>query len=922
VEKEGGNVPMKLRQLFFFFAVAIFLYCAATVSTTLTDFFLSGSQPNQSGTFATVANGCSCHSTNDLNTSIVENWSGGMMAQAARDPLWYASFTIANQDAAFAGDLCIRCHSPIGWLEGRSTPTDGSALTANDRGGVACEFCHRLVKPFPAGTNPYPFDTYYNTVVSGYNKSNTITYKRDSVYSGTLTSRPVISANGMYVVDSDGIRRGPRSDAEPKHDLYYSAFHRDAALCGTCHDVSNPVFQKQTDGSGNVTYVLTNLNEQAPSFDLRTQFPVERTYSEWTKSAFNTTPGGIYAPEFGGAKSYVSICQDCHMRDVSGRAASGNPPMRSDLALHDMTGGNTFIPSILGTFFPSEITQSTLDSGKSRATRMLKLAATMALKGAVPDGIVEVTNKTAHKLPSGYPEGRRIWLNVKAYDGNKSLIQEFGAYNSSSGVLTKSDTRVYEIKLAMSDAVQSATGLSNDADGSSFHFALNNVVIKDNRIPPQGFTNANFAEIQSPPVGATYADGQYWDNAPFTLPSGTRYVVADLYYQSTSKDYIEFLRDNNTTNDWGTRLYNAWNTSGKSTPVLMARAGSLTSPLPLVRVTGGSYSSSSPTPGTTNFPLLKFTTSSGTETATWNMLSVTVTGSYASSDITNFKLWKSSDDTFEPLSDTQLGSTVATISGNGATVSFSGFTETTALSDKYYFVSADIPSGANTSATFQTSISKLSSFGFASLAASDAANVFPIVGNDNALPVTLKSFTAVASGFMVKIQWETAVEVNSSRFEIERKKVNVSEEWKTIASVSGSGTSNTPTQYFYYDNIPNAGTYAYRLKQYDNDGKLFYYNSVEVKAGIFGKQFYVQQNYPNPFNGRTVIEFVVPKTGNVEVSLFNSAGQFIQTIVQGNFEGEIMNQVVLDGSLLSSGVYFYEVKSGEFRITKRLVMVK
>lgn len=61
---------------------------------------------------------------------------------SARDPFfYYAGMAIANQDAAFAGDFCIRCHSPAGWLEGRSVPTDGSALNLNDRQGVQCDFC-------------------------------------------------------------------------------------------------------------------------------------------------------------------------------------------------------------------------------------------------------------------------------------------------------------------------------------------------------------------------------------------------------------------------------------------------------------------------------------------------------------------------------------------------------------------------------------------------------------------------------------------------------------------------------------------------------------------------------------------------------------------------------------------------------------
>jgi mono/diheme cytochrome c family protein len=552
---------------------------AALVNTTLNDFTMPGSQPNQSGTFVTdPASSCNCHAGFARAVEPYYNWHGSMMAQAARDPLYFATLAIANQDAAFVGDLCLRCHSPGGWLEGRSVPTDGSALIAKDREGVQCEFCHRSLKPAKRGVNPYPDSSSYNATVSGYGTGST--YARDTTYLATLTLRDTISGNGMYVVDSDGIRRGPRTDAKPPHNLRYSPFHRDAAICGTCHDVSNPAFDKQTDGDGNYYYTLNALDTQAPSFNPYNHFPVERTYSEWLMSSYNSAQG-IYAPQFGGNKQYVSTCQDCHMRDVTGKAASaGNVSTRSDLAWHDMTGGNTWVPKIIRKFYPTEVTQAELDSGISRARYMLQNAATLMVTPSYPNITVTVVNETGHKLPSGYPEGRRIWLNVKAFDENMNLLQEFGAYDTATGVLTKSNTKVYEAKLAMSAAVLAATGLSNDSDGTSFHFALNNVVVKDNRIPPRGFTNQTFKQVQAAPVGHSYPDGQYWDETTYTLPMATVWYEVNLYYQTTSKEYVEFLRDNNTTNNWGTRLYDAWDSTGKSQPELMRRYVP-TEPLPI-----------------------------------------------------------------------------------------------------------------------------------------------------------------------------------------------------------------------------------------------------------------------------------------------------------------------------------------------------
>jgi hypothetical protein len=107
------------------------------------------------------------------------------------------------------------------------------------------------------------------------------------------------------------------------------------------------------------------------------------------------------------------------------------------------------------------------------------------------------------------------------------------------------------------------TGL---AVGPTFHFAVNNVRYWDNRIPPRGFTNAGFAAVQADPVGYSYADGQYWDDTEYVVPAGAVLAEVRVYYQTASKEYIEFLRDENTTNDTGQVMYDAWVAQGMGPP--------------------------------------------------------------------------------------------------------------------------------------------------------------------------------------------------------------------------------------------------------------------------------------------------------------------------------------------------------------------
>jgi hypothetical protein len=535
------------------------------VPSTINDFFMPGSQPLESGTFANPDQCDNCHQDVNKDVTLANEWRGSMMSQAQRDPLYLALLTIANQDAPESGDLCIRCHSPKGWLEGRSEPTDGSALLPDDRESVQCHFCHRTIAPTTVGTNPYPDYPLYTTP-SGNDPS---TYTLDQTYLATILNIPPVSANGMYIVDDQDNRRAQLFEPQANHAVPYSPFHIESEVCGTCHDVSNPVFDTVMDGLGNIIgYTPNDFNAPPDNFSPYAMFPVERTYSEWLMSEYNT-PEGVDSSYFGGNKSFVSTCQDCHMKDITGRGCNKSyAPVRDDLPMHDMTGGNTFIPNLIDSVYPGESDADALAAGVLRARDMLQHAATVELEveQMEQEVTVKIINETGHKLPSGYPEGRRIWINLKAFNSLTAETYESGYYDPATGILDKIGTKIYEIKPGISPGLAAALGLEA---GPSFHFVLNDTIYFDNRIPCRGFTNANFEAIQSQPVGYSYEDGQYWDETEYDLPFIPDSVEVTLYYQTTSKEFVEFLRDENTTNDAGITMYNLWNNNGKSAPELM-----------------------------------------------------------------------------------------------------------------------------------------------------------------------------------------------------------------------------------------------------------------------------------------------------------------------------------------------------------------
>jgi hypothetical protein len=524
---------------------------AGYAPTTMRDIDFPASQPFEAATFEDPDLNCkTCHGEYNYLVEPWYQWKGSMMAQAMRDPLFLACLAVAEQDAPSVGDLCLKCHTPAGWLEGRSVDTGGGLLdNPRDRQGIDCDFCHRLVDPvYKPGISPA---------------------EDQAILDSLSTGPPLRSANGQFVNDPSPMRRGPFPDAIASHAFLESPFHREADICGTCHDVSNPVYSA---GATPGDYELNAFDTPHPDGDLRNMFPVERTFSEWTQSDYAN--GGVYAPQFAGGKpdGMVSTCQDCHMRDVSGTGCSEpGAPTRTDLPLHDLTGGNYFIPDVLPAMFPGEVDSLRLNAGKQRVVSMLQKAASIAiLPGQVgnrPKVTVTIVNETGHKLPSGYPEGRRIWLNVKAYDINNNLVYESGAYDAPTGVLTHDDDlKLYQVKPGLSPGLAGAVGLTA---GPTFHFALADTIFSDNRIPPRGFTNLAFATIQSPPVAYSYADSQYWDETTYLLPDTANFVEVALLYQTTSKEYVEFLRDENVTNSAGIDLYNAWVTQGRCAPMTM-----------------------------------------------------------------------------------------------------------------------------------------------------------------------------------------------------------------------------------------------------------------------------------------------------------------------------------------------------------------
>jgi hypothetical protein len=186
-------------------------------------------------------------------------------------------------------------------------------------------------------------------------------------------------------------------------------------------------------------------------------------------------------------------------------------------------------------------------------------------------------------------------------------------------------------------------------------------------------------------------------------------------------------------------------------------------------------------------------------------------------------------------------------------------------------------------------------------------------------PVELTSFTAAVVNNTINLRWSTATEVNNKGFEIQRKSEG-SDNYTTIASVSGNGTSTSIHNYAYSDKLSVSGKYSYRLKQVDFSGEVNYSKAVEadVNAPV---QFGLNQNYPNPFNPSTTINFSIAKAGNVSLKVYNLLGQEVRTLLTG-FKAAGSYTVNFNAEGLNSGLYLYKLETESFSQVKKMTLLK
>jgi MYXO-CTERM domain-containing protein len=268
------------------------------------------------------------------------------------------------------------------------------------------------------------------------------------------------------------------------------------------------------------------------------------------------------------------------VRETQDLPVAKGGPSRPTPSRHAFVGGNVWaLDAVQAAAAPGELAGLEAAFAANRAAALQNLAGAADVQILLPDGPipvdtpvevkVRVFNRTGHKLPTGYADGRRVFLELRV-DGQ--VVS--GAYDGDAGAL------VADSQLAVFEAVHARS------DGGLDHLVLHDTILRDTRIEPLGFR----PDPDTTPVGITFlreTDGGAMGAVEWTyrihvpasaLGSGSTTVEARLYHQATTREYVEALAAANLTDGRGDRLQAIWEATGRAAPVLM-KAAQVSAPL-------------------------------------------------------------------------------------------------------------------------------------------------------------------------------------------------------------------------------------------------------------------------------------------------------------------------------------------------------
>lgn len=157
--------------------------------------------------------------------------------------------------------------------------------------------------------------------------------------------------------------------------------------------------------------------------------------------------------------------------------------------------------------------------------------------------------------------------------------------------------------------------------------------------------------------------------------------------------------------------------------------------------------------------------------------------------------------------------------------------------------------------------------------------------------------TFVKFGVTNDLQQYSVTGLNPGTYQVTVSRLGYEIETRTVVL----GTVNQDTVNFYLDTLNPIGI-------------------VNINTNI-PRGFNLSQNYPNPFNPKTNIEFQLPNSSAVKITVFDMLGREVAVLVDQNL-GAGTYKTDFDGSRLASGVYFYRLETNDFAVTKKMILIK
>jgi hypothetical protein len=176
------------------------------------------------------------------------------------------------------------------------------------------------------------------------------------------------------------------------------------------------------------------------------------------------------------------------------------------------------------------------------------------------------------------------------------------------------------------------------------------------------------------------------------------------------------------------------------------------------------------------------------------------------------------------------------------------------------------------------------------------------------LPIEISSFEGqpISNGYN-RITWETATEINTDYFEIEKSDDGLN--YRTVTSHEAAGNSSQKIDYFTYDKASEQLTY-YRLKQFDLNGYFTYSNVISIQNNNFTDGISV---YPNPTTNGMIR---VKSTKNINtINILDGSGRIVDThYIEG------ANETIINLEKLNKGVYLLQIMNDNTTTLKKVII--